>query len=176
MMSLEWPPYSKANVWLGEQPILTPQLVNTLRTSVNTSRPDSAVPSRCAVEMWVGRGGRTEYGLLGASLSAGNNDRLLIEVPVSQDITDLNLSAVQQELTYPGLLLEYAEPVMKEAVRLPATQTLGAGILRFDCGKHGIIGSSEAFFERLTRIVIHLLLQSHRMSSEQDLIALLSAS
>jgi hypothetical protein len=176
MISLEWPPYSKANVWLGKQPTLTPNLVESLRDSVHTIRPDAAIPSRCAIEMWVGKGGRTDYGLLGASLLTGHNNELLIEVSVSQEITDLNLSAVREELTYPGLPHEYAEAVIKEAVRFSATPSLGAGILRFDCGKHGIIGSSEAFFERLTRIVIHLLLQSQRMSSEQDLIALLNAS
>jgi hypothetical protein len=47
---------------------------------------------------------------------------------------------------------------------------LPAGMLVFDCAAHGAIGSSLAFFQRLSRIVCRLLSAEHAQPSDDEIL------
>lgn len=160
MHSFELPRHCRANVWLDEAPPahFTPM---SLRTLVVEPRVVVAVARRTAgVELRVAHGGSASYGLLGAELVESNVDGLEVVVSVSSAGFPFRPSlALQPDEVSVGLLDEYANAVIEGVGRVAASIGAPRNIsLRFRWAAHGRVGSSPSIFEKVSGIVMQLLL------------------
>jgi hypothetical protein len=180
MVTLELGPYSKARVWLGEQPELRSETVQILRRSVALP---GGVPGRAGLaagEVWRYVGGRCEYALLGAEfLPLPDIGRMEVRVAVSRDEQDpvpWALGTSYGDVARAGLTAEYAPTVLEGACEADALRQLGCGILSFECAAVADMYSAPARFQRLASIVVRLLSLDPKTTTEADLLELLQSS
>jgi len=100
------------------------------------------------------------YGLIGGRFESDGKDRLTVEVNTSSNserfLTDSLASKVDE--VHVGLPDEYVAAVLRGISE--ARSELGAvisGKLVIECGAHGVMGSSEAIYERLAVVLVKLL-------------------
>jgi hypothetical protein len=125
-------------------------------------RDSGAVRRSVAVELMRPRGGRTEYGLLGADYVPDERfGALSVHMPKAEQgavnrpyVSDL---IVRPEWARAGLPPPYAEAVRSAVVATPA-ETLRPGTLRFNCAAHGAVGSTAKIFAELTRLLLVLVM------------------
>jgi len=124
--------------------------------------------------MFVPKGGRAVYGLLGASFTPDNVEKLVVQLAISANTekqVDWSLAASIDEV-YAGMPLEYADSVLDGVVG--AEEILGSGVLRFESAAHGVVGSSPRIFRQLARDVVRLLSYKVESLSEEELTILFS--
>jgi hypothetical protein len=128
-----------------------------------------------ALELFLPKGGRALYGLLGAEFLP--NTSQVLEVCVDTVVKNgphVTWSlAAQVDQVYAGILDEYAEGIISGACESKALLALGSGVVNFRWGAHGIVGSSSGFFKRLSDSVITLLSLETLDISGQNLIKML---
>lgn len=115
------------------------------------------------VEVLVPRGGRFEYGLLGATvLDAGAmSDEIVVEMPVTGSLGPIVTDSLagRLETVRWGLPAEYAEAVAAGArASLLADGAPDAYGIRFAWAAHGLVGSSSHRFGRLATLVSRLII------------------
>lgn len=150
----------KARVWMGDLPFtLNGGEQRILRV---VAPPGASCSSRqvVALELFIPRGARALYGLLGASLTPCAGSDLVIRVPLLPPTArfkiDWSLAGRVDEVTS-GLGSEYIEAVLETARLASEEYGLGIGMLDFLCAAEGTIGSCAALFRALTRSVVRLL-------------------
>jgi hypothetical protein len=169
MRVLDLQPYRKGRVWFKELPGLLQQDTTVLQRSVAIDSSTSGISRAAALELFLPKGGRALYGLLGAEFIPNTTQTLEVRVEM---VTESRVAvpwalASTIDQVYAGILDEYAEGVINGACSSKALNTLGSGILSFRWGAHGMIGSSSGFFRRLSSNVISLLsLDTYEMSEE----------
>lgn len=175
MVELNLQPYRKGRVWLDDLPDLLQQGTATLQRSVVTSNPGSGGRHVAALELFLPKGGRALYGLLGAEFLPHTSQTLDVCVDVvTKNGPDVTWSlASQVDQVYAGILDEYGDGVISGACESKNILTLGSGTVNFRWGAHGIVGSSSGFFKRLSNSVITLLSLETLEISEQNLINIL---
>jgi len=118
------------------------------------------MPRTAAIEILWFTGGRTLYGLLGATFIPQQSSELNVTVCYDEALGpefERSLACGDDDCRI-GLLPEFA-PAITAAVSLhpDALAELGGGELRFDHAVHGRVSSASAIFQRLTSIVLRLL-------------------
>lgn len=149
--------HRKARIWLGELPDLSYPVLEVLERQQDAKVSTIAEIRYAAVEMFAPKGVRALYGLLGAKFTPDNLERLLVQVAFCEDTTkqvEWSLAAKVDKI-YVGLTCEYAPSVLDGALR--AAETLGSGVLRFECAAHGAVGSSPKIFRQLATLAVQLL-------------------
>jgi hypothetical protein len=160
MKSFKLGVHGKARVWIDE-----PAGARYVTTRVETRVVSGSQPTderrasrRIAVELWLPRGARSEYGLLGGWFAGDASGRVTIDLGVSGATDERfldSLGAATDDVRV-GLPAEYANEVLTVAASL-ATENLRSGRLTIDEAAHGIVGSSRRLFGRLTWLVVRLL-------------------
>jgi hypothetical protein len=160
MKSFKLGVHGKARVWIDE-----PSGAKYVATGVETRVVCGSQPTdgkrasrRIAVELWLPRGARSEYGLLGGYFAADTSARVTIALGVSGSTGERfrdSLGAATDDVRT-GLPEEYANEVLAVAATL-VTERLGSGRLTIDEAAHGIVGSSRNLFGRLIRLVVRFL-------------------
>lgn len=85
IITLNLSDYRKARVWLGELPDIIYPVAEIVETTLGTKNVAVAEIRRAAIEMFVPKGGRAVYGLLGAEFSPANTDKLAVQVAISKN-------------------------------------------------------------------------------------------
>jgi hypothetical protein len=163
MISVELSFERRARVWFSSpadwvtQPHATRRLTIAPRARVKDSR------RIVVVELFVPAGGRFHYGLLGAETmndAASPEGGILVELLVSASsgpVHETSLAGSLDTVRW-GLPNEYADAVaasVEESVIAHVAPDVNR--LRFTWAAHGHVGSSNAHFARLARIVMRLL-------------------
>jgi len=149
----------RARIWLYQLPKAQSPDTQSLQERHRAEGRRAGIPRAAAIELLF-IGGRTLYGLLGATFTPQQSSE--VNVTVCYD------AALGPEFERPlafgrddcriGLLPEYAPAIMAAVALQPGVVAeLGGGELRFDHAVHGRMGSSYAVFQRLTSIVLMLL-------------------
>ena len=139
-----------------------PEEIPSLRT---TNGPIQQV----AVEWLIPMGPRTMYGLLGAELQSKPKETLRLEVystsPEGESYVDTIASKISEDARI-SLPKEYVASVLKGASEACGNPSDLSGTLQFNCAVHGLVGSSEAIFKDLARIVVEVFSLPELLSEE----------
>jgi hypothetical protein len=147
----------KARIWLDELPNLYCQETDVAKHVIVALPSPISGYRRAALEVLRHIDGPSSYGLLQAEFTPAHSGQLSIEVAISvtsRRKMEWSLASTADNV-WIGLRYEYVEPVIDGA--LGAAQILGSGVLRFQCGAYGDVGSSPMLFRHLSRIVVDLL-------------------
>lgn len=137
---------SKARVWWDEDPF------------------DGSTRSKClVVELWIPRGPRAEYALLGASLDHDNTN-VRVSCPEDAGRWEASLAEGFDDVRI-GLPTEYRESVSREARLSIGGAVARVGIV-FDRAAHGAVGSSPALFGRLAAAIVGVLPRREDFATE----------
>jgi hypothetical protein len=169
MRSFELSHYRRANVWLDEAPPANFAATSVVTRLVTPKVAAEASRPRAGVELYIPRGPRTSYGLLGAELVEAEVDSLEIVVSVNKARFPFQPSlASKSDEVKVGLLDEYASAVIGGAVKV--AEAVGAptkAVLRFRWAAHGLVSSSPSIFETASEIVLQLLMLPEGASDDQ---------
>ncbi|QDH21686.1 hypothetical protein [Saccharibacillus brassicae] len=150
--------FRKVMVWKDEYPIHPNKKVNELETSLQLSMPMVSEYKKIAVELKLPRNS-SYYALLGGEYIPNQTSQLKIKVYVNKDSNVLyNSELVSEEDIYLSIPNEYANVIIntvKDAMIKSNLQL--AGTLSFALSAHSRVGSSEAIFSKITKILIGLL-------------------
>ena len=161
--------YRKARIWLGELPKLNYPILNVLSRTKDEKKVDISEVRRTAIEMLIPTGGCFIYGLLEAEFTPTNLGEFSIKVATSANTgnpVDWSLATSVDEVCA-GIPLEYSESVIEGA--LSAGDILGSGILCFEGGAHGAVGSSKHIFRHLATTAVRILVYPFESISEEIL-------
>ena len=167
--SFELSHFRRATVWLDEAPPADFTATSVVTQIVKPQVAVGASRRTAGVEVYIPRGPRTSYGLLGAELVEADVDGLEVVVSVNKAGFPFQPSlASKSDEVKVGLLDEYAGAVIGGVARV--AEAVGAptkGTLRFRWAAHGLVGSSQAVFERASEIVLQLLMLPEGASDDQ---------
>lgn len=166
-------PHGWLNLWINKLPQATfiPQYI--MREKITSKQIYSLEYECISIEIYIPRGARVSYGLLGAKYTPRNidstsGDGLDIEVLVStkceKQINWALASAVDK--VFLGLPEEYSAVILEKAVDKAA---FSVGTLSFCCAAHGITSSSKRIFRDLTDAIISLMKSVGRTKSTEDM-------
>jgi hypothetical protein len=175
MIELNLGSYSRSRIWMNglSHADYEPESILERRIPVRHS-PHSGSRS-IMVELFKYVGPRDVYGLLGAGFIPEYSGSLLMRVFASDNtggVVDWALAGGIDDV-HLGLPLQYAQTVLETAVDAAAEETLGPGVLSFDRAAHGLIGSSNAVFRHLTRVIVQLLEPDRQPLTEAELMRLI---
>ncbi len=174
MIILRWRS-RRAQLWLDELPEWCYEAAEVAERHQEALNVRVTEIRSAAVELFVPVGPRAYYGALGAKFVPGQEERLIIQVPISahegQPVRESLARRVDKVSV--GLSHEFVGSVLDGVLSINPTQLLGAGTLCFCCAAYGEFGSSAWIFRVLGRIVVKLLSLDRLSLSEKDLIRLL---
>lgn len=155
MRIIRFTPVARARIWPQINDLAFP-VAGELRTRIASRAIIDAVWSEHLIlEVYVPRGARVEYGLLGLLLEK-DRDGVEVVVPYSAGISASLAGSLASGLddVRVGLPEEYAGAVL---AALLASEALPNGLIRVCAAAHGAVGSSPKFFARLTAAALVLM-------------------
>jgi hypothetical protein len=150
-------PFGKGRVWVDEPLPITyaSKEIYEQITEVETSiYPQSHL---LAFELFLLRGTRPTYGLLGATYLSNKSRHLTIKVLSGEgELPDsLPVLAMPPEVVQAGLLKEYTSTILNKALEIQkAKNLLKSGELEFNCAIHGMFTSNAKIFSILSEAVV----------------------
>lgn len=131
------------------------------------------------LELFLPRGGRIIYGMLGVNYKSISDKILSIKIPeTNNDIKVFDDSLIAPvEQAYIGLPIEYGKAIYLELIQFhKMKRLLLTGELDFCYAAHSEVSSNSWIFQKLTYILIKLLLYDKNIIDRQILIELLNQS
>lgn len=183
MIRLRTPSPVAIGLWLGELPeaAFVAAKENTLELGAQPMGPRPA--TQAAAEVSIIYGPRADYGLLGASFTPDDTQRLLAYIPELPDIPDAvdggpryageSVRGHATDGRQVGLPREYVNAVALGAASALEKSLLGGGVIRFDRAVHHPVDSNARTFAALTALVLRLL-QPDGASIDRDKLAALA--
>ncbi len=161
----------KGRLWINNLPKIEYTTIDVLKAKIKAEGSTNLVNTQIALELLLPNE-VSNYALLGADFTPNDSDLLTIEVCISKN-DDLILSdtiAKPYEEVHVGIPREYAQTIIDTVQKtLNDSVEVPSGILRFNCGAHGYIGSSQAIFSKVTRIILVLITCSEVQNSCEGL-------
>ncbi len=169
MHSFELQRHRHATAWLDEAPPADFSATSLVRRVLRPQRVVAASRRIAGAELNIPHGPRASYGLLGAELVDARADGLEVVVSINKVGHPLERSlALQPDKVNVGLLEEYANAVIDGVAKTAESSGLPTNAsLQFRWAAHDIVGSSSSIFERVSAIVMGLLLLPQNASNEQ---------
>lgn len=151
--------YRKAAVWKDSFPLLPDKTEHELVTSLQLSEPVLSEHKKMAVELKLPKNS-SYYALLGGEYAPNQTSEIIIKVRISNDFENSYNSGFElKEEIYLGIPNEYADSIINAAKeKILQSNWKYAGSVTFVLGAHSFIGSSEAIFSKVTKILISLML------------------
>lgn len=175
MITLHLDRYRKGRIWIGELPDIQYKVADIAERRLENKAPTTAEPRCAAVELFIPTGARALYGLLGADFTPAEEQLLIVQVAISgAGENTINWSlAGRVDMVFVGIPQEFAIGVLDGACSAEEIRLLGPGVLNFCCAAYGHVGSSLAFFRRLSGAVVRLLASNNKLISQDELARLL---
>lgn len=170
MISLLLSHNRKARIWISDLPegvLVEPSSHVERRFSSNKRLVDSR---KIAIELFIPRGARFDYGLIGGEFITNESNEFVTTVCHSIEARVLadSLVDVLDEVKV-GLPLDYADAVLEGIVSESAHAALPTGHLLVCCAAYGRFGSSVFFFRLLGKILFRMMTESAVPSYEKEL-------
>lgn len=158
----------KAVLWKGEFPLLPNEADHELVTTLQLSKPVVSENKKLALELKLPRNS-SYYALLGVEYIPNQTSELKIIVKHSKNNDVLyNSELGLNEEIYAGISTEYANSIISNTKdSILDTNWQFAGSIAFVIGAHSVIGSSEAVFSKVVKILLALL--SNELSLDSTL-------
>lgn len=174
MREVAWQ-FSKAHIWFDNLPDWSYEVIDVREGSREGHQQKPGDERSMAIELSLPLGDIPFYGALGATFIPQATTRLTTQFCVSPDTTRPCESslAFSSTITYVGLPLYFAEPLMNEIILFDGMSTLEAGTLTFCRAIHDDYGSTIWIFRVLSRAIVRLLALDVSSLSDEELIHLL---
>ncbi|MGX9773204.1 hypothetical protein ACWYXN_06805 [Janthinobacterium aestuarii] len=151
----------RARVWIDDIPSSFFYPVGEINFLNNLKNKNLIFQNKMvAIELFIPVGGRFLYGMLGCETVKLKMQKLDLVVEASSNIGPKFKDALSSELesVWFGISPEYVEAIKKGAKsgieKYGVIENCG---IKFSCGAHGEIGSSEKIFERLAELCVIFL-------------------
>lgn len=168
VLELEFPRGRRARVWLDESPPAA-FVPTSIVTGLVTPKLVVAASRRiAAVELSVSHGPRASYGLLGAALVALDVQGLDVQIFVNDVGPPYHesISSPPDEVQI-GLPAEYSGAVLNGVLKMAEVSGAPDGFsLQFGWATHARVGSSPDIFERVSGLVLRLLMLPEEVPTE----------
>lgn len=150
--------FRKAVLWKDEFPLFPQEADHNLETSLLLSKPLVSQKKKIALELKLPRNS-SYYALLGVEYIPNQTSEVKIIVKHSINNNILyNSDLEQNEEVYAGISTEYAKSISSNTKdRLLESNWQYSGSIAFVIGAHSVVGSSEAVFSKVVKILLALL-------------------
>ncbi|WP_055666130.1 hypothetical protein [Desnuesiella massiliensis] len=152
--------FRKGRLWINTFPNFQCTTIKTIKTIVESNNCNKINIYNITLELLLMPRHTSNYGLLGAKFTPTNKGLLEIQVDVSQyngDITKDSIAMPEDEV-HVGIPEEYAHSIMQTSISvIKEIGGLPSGILQFNLGAHGYVGSSILIFSKITSAILKLM-------------------
>ncbi|WP_239617922.1 hypothetical protein [Cohnella mopanensis] len=153
----------KLRLWINIPPLITIDAIDTFVHKISPKNPILLDYSSISIVVELRKNlNASNYALLGALFIPENNDVLQVEGLISTNTGEVLLDniAMPNDEVLSGIPLEYAQVVSNVTLRHKYyIDSLPIGKLLFNVGAHAKIGSSQAIFANVTRLIYRLLVE-----------------
>ncbi len=149
----------KCNVWINDRPNIDFKVMKVLNEEILKDKWIRWDSISYLIEVNILCRHCSNYALLGMTFTYEDSNKLIVEVKSGdKDGPVINNTLVSEsDEVHAGIPLEYSEEVLKCAKSYLNSINCSSGIITFDIGGHGYIGSSEIMFKQVTEILLKLL-------------------
>jgi hypothetical protein len=172
MFEIGLPYHRQARVWIDDTPPASFEADETIERVHPAGEAGFLPTRRVAVELFIPKGARVLYGLLGAEFRPSQSGELYVLVNALSSggplLDDPLLAPLLDEVRI-GLPPSYVEAVL-EGVTLVSASSLLPGTLLFQNAAHGVVSSCNAIFKVLSLTVVRLLMMNQIPTKEEDLL------
>jgi hypothetical protein len=158
----------RARAWVDELPDLPSTRLQVVHREIEAQYSLRSNKSTAALEVFIPRGGRFIYGLLGADFIPSDSGKLIVEVAGSEPgstVTDWSL-ARELDAVRVGIPTWAVEEILDGASEAANTQLISSGNLRYILGAYGEMGSNNWVFRCLALAVANLFSLESPLSGE----------
>ncbi|MEC0128991.1 hypothetical protein [Paenibacillus pabuli] len=150
--------FRKVVLWKNELPSHPKEADHELEISLQLTKPIVSENKELAVELKLPRNS-SYYALLGLEFTPNQTSELRIKIKIKNSSDDLYDSELElNEEIYLGIPSEYANSIINSAKEvLLESSWQHSGSITFTLGAHSLIGSSEAVFSKVTKVLVALL-------------------
>lgn len=159
----------KCNLWINEALGIEYSEKHKINTEINKNYWIKWNNASYTIEIFT-RGRHSDfYALLGFNYVYKDIDNLIIEVKVGNEKNEVYSESLANKVddVYLGISEEYAKHILEVATNVLKYSNCSTGIISFDVGAYGYIGSSENMFEKLTLILLEILKENDQKNIEK---------
>jgi hypothetical protein len=151
----------------------------TLNSRANTAQLDTE-DQKVAVEVVIPLGGRTGYGLLGATFNRGTPGPFVVEVFYSDSNwrrydTDFCRYLDEVFIGLPKVLAKSVQDAVSKYFEIDG-KNVPSGELLFNCAAFGEVGSCQFIFEQLSLAICKVLFSGRKYETHAEVLDLFSAT
>lgn len=163
--------YRMGRLWIDEIPNICYDNTHQLQFAAKTEFINTVQSVKIALELSLPQNS-SNYALLGISYTPSDNNIIEVKINASSNteekVKETIVSAIDE--IYVGIPLEYANAV-KSATQsvIEEINDFPNGILEFNLGAHGLIGSSNVIFSRVTYIILKLLCKNPKNMTIEEI-------
>jgi hypothetical protein len=152
--------FRKVVLWKNELPSLPNEADHKLEISLQLTKPVVSENKKLAMELKLPRNS-SYYALLGVEFIPNPNQtsELRMKIKIRNSSDDLYNSELElNEEIYSGIPSEYANSIINSAKEVVVESSWQhPGSITFTLGAHSLVGSSEAIFSKVTKVLMALL-------------------
>lgn len=164
--------YRRGKLWVNDLPRMDYDCIDILELSLTINKGLELKPCNLALELLLSSRQVSNYAFLGAEFIPNSGDKLEVAISVGNDegeVLEDNIASQLDEV-HIGLPNEYGQAILRSVQKtLDELPNFSGGVLNFNIGAHGLVGSSQLSFSKVTEIIIKLLASDPNSSDENKL-------
>jgi len=162
--------HQRGRLWINECPEIKSKIIGTIQKTVEGVGKISEYKQSAVLELLLPRNA-SNYALLGVTYIPLNSKKIdiKINVGIADDVVLKDNIASTSDEVHIGIPEAYALTIMDSAVETLKELEFPSGILLFDIGAHGYVGSSKMIFSRITKMLVKIISKNVRAFSEEEL-------
>lgn len=169
--------FRKGRIWTNEAPELEYETIEVLRETVDVTSLKRWDEKNLIFELSLPRNS-SNYALLGLKYIPDNEKVLKVEIKVGRSddvLLENNIAQIVDEV-HVGIPEEYARAILEYTKENSKEIDVPPGTLMFDVGAHGYVGSSQAIFLSVTKILLNIIDKDLKSISEDELSKIINES
>ena len=163
------------NLWINEKIDISFVCIDNLKTTIKKNEWIHWDDASYILEFNLNGRNANNYALLGITYMYQESDELIINVNVSdyEGKVVSNTLALRPDEVHSGIPLDYAREIICVAEDYFKHNKCGTGVITFDIGAHGYIGSSTNMFSKVSRILLQILTMNDKrnLSKMEDIVS-----
>lgn len=160
--------FKKGRLWINTYPNLQYKTIKIIKITIESDNSSEIIIDNITLELLLMSRHTSNYALLGARFTPTIGQSLEIQINVSQYDGEIMKGsiAMPEDEVHIGIPEEYANGIAVTAQRV--IKEIGGfppGILKFDLGAHGYVGSSILIFSKITSVILKLMTKKFDIDS-----------